>query len=330
MDTLSTEAVRRDRGVGGPSGPAPFGRRERPWLRPRERRLTPYGLILPAVALLALLLGYPLYRMAAVSLQRYEQGQLWGTRPTEWVGLQNYTRLLKDPVFWTVVRHTAIFTFVAVVLSVLLGLVIALLMRRVAGSVRIAMSIAMMLVWAMPQLVSSQVFVWMVDADFGVVNWLIDQIPGVDFSKHSWFADALQGWTVVTTLVVWGAIPFLAITMYAGLSQVPRELTEAATVDGANAWQVFRAVTLPILRPLIVIVTTLSVIWDFQVFTQVWVVRYGKPELQFQSLASYSYAQAFGQAKYGYGSAIAIITVLLMLGVMAFYIRQMFKIGDAD
>jgi len=185
-------------------------------------------------------------------------------------------------------------------------------------------------VWAIPQLVSSQIFVWMVDADFGVLNWLIDQIPGVDFTKHSWFADSSQGWVVITALVVWQGLPFLAITLYAGLTQVPRELIEAATVDGANPWHVFRAVTLPILRPLLGIVTTLSVIWNFQVFTQVWVLRFGKPELDYQTLSTYAYGQAFQNGKYGLGSAVSIITVLLILGVMAFYVRQMFKIGEAD
>jgi len=251
-------------------------------------------------------------------------------RPPEWIGLANYQKLFKDPTFWAAVEHMVIFTAVSVVLSVLLGLAVSLLMRRVSTWARYAMTVAMMLVWAMPQLVSSQVFAWMVDADFGVVNWLIDQIPGVNFSKHSWFADPVQGWGVITALVIWQGLPFLAITLYAGLSQVPHELTEAATVDGANAWQVFRGVTLPILRPLLGIVTTLSVIWNFQLFTQVWVLRFSKPETQYQTLTTYAWAQAFNNGKYGYGSVVAIVTVLLMLGVMAFYIRQMFKIGDAD
>ena len=111
---------------------------------------------------------------------------------------------------------------------------------------------------------------------------------------------------------------------------MPRELKEAAAIDGANAWHVFRAVTLPILRPLLGIVTTLSVIWNFQVFTQVWTLRFGKPELDYQTLATYAYSQAFQNGKYGLGSAVSIITVLLILGVMAFYVRQMFKIGEAD
>ena len=296
----------------------------------RERSRIPLLLSLPAILLLAGLLAYPLYRMFVLSFQDMKLRHLINNIDPPWAGWANYGKILEDPLFWEVVRRTVVFTVVAVVVSVVLGLLVALLMQRVSNWVRVAMVIAMMFVWAMPQLVSAQIFKWMVDADFGVVNWLIDLIPGVDFAKHSWFADPVQGWIVITTLVVWGAIPFLAITMYAGLSQVPRELTEAATMDGANGWQVFRNVTLPILRPLIVIVTTLSVIWDFQVFNQIWVLRDSKPELEYLTLATYSYVQAFNRSNYSPGAAIAVITVLLMLGVMAFYMRQMFKIGDAD
>jgi len=313
-----------------PTGPPPAippARRSSAWARGKT---TPYILALPALALLGLLLAYPLYRMFVISFQKYRLRELIGGRVPEWIGFDNYSQILSDPVFWNVVRRTVIFTVVTVVLSVLLGLLVALLMKQVNRYVQLAMTIAMMLAWAMPQLVATQVFRWMVDADFGVLNWLIDQIPGVDFFKHSWFADPTQGWIVITSLVVWGAIPFLAITMHAGLSQVPRELTEAATVDGANPWQVFRAVTLPILRPLIVIVTTLSVIWDFQVFTQIWVLRDAKPEQEYQTLSVYAFVESFGRGNYGLGASIAVVTVLLMLGVMAFYIRQMFKIGDAD
>jgi N,N'-diacetylchitobiose transport system permease protein len=299
-------------------------------LRPRRRDKTPYVLAIPAVLLIVGLLGYPLYRMAVVSLQKYEQPQLWGTRPATWIWFKNYTTLLGDSTFWSVVRRTALFTLSSVTISILLGLAVALLMQRASAWVRYTMTGVMVFVWAIPQLVSSQIFVWMVDADFGVLNWLIDQLPGVDFTKHSWFADPSQGWAVITALVVWQGLPFLSITLYAGLTQVPRELIEAATVDGANPWHVFRAVTLPILRPLLGIVTTLSVIWNFQVFTQVWVLRFGKPELDYQTLSTYAYGQAFQNGKYGLGSAVSIITVILILGVMAFYVRQMFKIGDAD
>jgi N,N'-diacetylchitobiose transport system permease protein len=217
-----------------------------------------------------------------------------------------------------------------VIVSVGLGLLLALLMRRVSFSVRMAMTIALMLVWAMPQLVATQVFYWMVDSDFGVVNWLIDQIPGVNFANHSWFADSSQGWFVIIALVVWGAVPFISISLYAGMTQVPRELIEAAVVDGAGSWAVFRNVIFPILRPVLVILTTLSVIWDIGLYTQVWVMRNTKPEKDYYTLAVYQYIEGFGKSNYSLGSAIAISTVVLMVGVMIFYVRQMFKIGDAD
>ena len=111
---------------------------------------------------------------------------------------------------------------------------------------------------------------------------------------------------------------------------MPKELLEAATVDGASSMQALRKVTPPILKPLIIIVTTLSVIWNFGLFTQVWALRGGRPEQEYQVLATWAYSTAFKNNNYGVGSAIAVVTVILLLGVMAFYMRQMFKIGDVD
>jgi N,N'-diacetylchitobiose transport system permease protein len=322
VTVLDTAEARRD----APSARPPGRRRS----RFTKKKATPYLLATPAILLLFGLLAYPLFRMTVLSFQNMRLRHLIRGETPPWAGLDNYKRIFSDPFFWTVVRNTVVFTVVAVGLSVLLGLLVALLMRRVSAWIRIGMIIAMMLVWAMPQLIQAQIFLWMVDADFGILNYMIDQIPGVNFTNHSWWISSVQGWSVITTLVVWGAIPFLAVTLFAGLSQVPRDLVEAATVDGANAWQVFRNVTLPILRPLIIIVTTLSVIWDFQVFTQIWVLRDSKPERDYLTLSVYAYTESFGRSNYSLGSAIALITVLLMLGVMAFYIRQMFKMGDVE
>jgi N,N'-diacetylchitobiose transport system permease protein len=299
--------------------------------KPRRRRdATPWLLAVPTLLLLAGLLGYPMVKMVELSFQNMRLRELISGRTPPWVGLDNYTRVLSDSVFWSVVTRTVVFTAVSVIVSVLFGLAIALLMRRVARGVRLLMMIAMMFVWALPQLVAAQIFRWITDSDFGVINYLIDKLPGVDYQNHSWFVSPAQGWLVITTLVVWAGIPFLAITLNAGLALVPKELVEAATVDGASAWQVLRNITLPMLKPLITIVTTLSVIWNFGLFTQNWVLRDSHPEPAFQTLATYSYTQAFGQSRYSLGAAISVITVLLMLGVMAFYIRQMFKIGEVE
>ncbi len=296
----------------------------------RTGRVLPYALALPTVVTLAALLAYPMVKMIILSFQKLTLRDLFTGETPQFVGFANYTAILRDGFFWDVVLRTVLVAALCVVASVVGGMAVALLMRRVSRWVRTIMLVAMMLVWAMPQLVATQIFAWLVDADWGVVNWLVDKLPGVDYTNHSWWVDPVQGWSVIIALVVWGAIPFIAISFYAGLTQVPKELVEAAVMDGAGAWAVFRRVTLPILQPLVMIVTTLSVIWDMGIFTQVYVIRASKPELDYYNLAIYAYQEAFTKSHYSQGSAISIITVLLMLGVMAFYVRQMFKIGDAD
>ena len=329
MSVVDSPATRRPSGPGDPQQNRIPGHAA-PKRRKRSGGRTPWLLALPTLLLIAGLLGYPLVRMVVLSFQNMRLRELLSGRTPPWVGFDQYTRVLTDGVFWAVVGRTVAFTFVSVLISVLLGLGIALLMRRVSRGVRLFMVVAMMFVWALPQLVAAQIFRWMTDSDFGVVNYVIDKLPGVNYANHSWFVNPWQGWSVITVLVVWAGIPFLAITLNAGLTQVPKELLEAATVDGATPWQSLRNIILPMLKPLIMIVTTLSVIWNFGLFTQAWVLRDGHPEPVYQTLATYSYTQAFGQSRYSLGSAIAVITVLLMLGVMVFYIRQMFKIGEVD
>jgi N,N'-diacetylchitobiose transport system permease protein len=149
-----------------------------------------------------------------------------------------------------------------------------------------------------------------------------------NFNHHDWFANPVSGFAVITALIVWGAIPFVTITVYAGLSQLPRDLVEAATIDGANPWRVFRDMTLPILKPIFLILTSLSIIWDFQVFNQVWLMLGNHPTPDYYLMSIYAYMQSFGISSYGLGSAIALVMVLLMLCVTVVYIRQMVRLGE--
>jgi N,N'-diacetylchitobiose transport system permease protein len=229
-----------------------------------------------------------------------------------------------------VVVRTVLFAGSAVILTMVIGMLVALLLQRVSGWVRTLVNIALVASWAMPVVVAVTVFKWMFDSDYGVVNWTLSQLPGVDYTGHNWFASGPEGLSVIMLQVVWGAIPFVVITLSAGLTQVPKELEEAARLDGADAFGVFRYVTFPIIKPLVVMMTTLSVIWDMGVFAQVWLMRGGHPEPEFQLLTTYSYEKAFGVNDYATGSAIALLTVLLLLGVVAVYMRQMLKIGEVE
>jgi len=324
----SVIAPRGPADAAGPTvaSPAPTGRR-----RPR-RDLLPYFLMAPAVIIVLGLMAYPLYRLVVLSLQRTSlAGRFSVAGPTvKFVGFANFEQVLGDGVYWQVILHTVLFTAVAVVLSMGISLSVALLMRRVSGWVRIVMTVALVFVWAIPAIVATQVFEWLIDSDFGVVNYMIGKVPGVNFDHHSWFSTPLQGWSVITVLVLWGAIPFLALTLYAGLTQVPPELVEAATLDGAGPWQVLRNVILPVLRPVLIITTTLSVIWDFGLFNQIFVLRNTQPEQAYWNVAIYAYEKAFAQSNYNAGATITLVTTVLMIGVMVFYIRQMIRIGEAD
>ncbi|MGP4006294.1 carbohydrate ABC transporter permease [Streptomyces sp. 4N124] len=302
-----------------PKGRTTAGGRGLPWL-----------LLAPCLLILALVLGYPLVRLVTLSFQEFGQSQLWGFQPAKSVGLDNFTKVLGDSQFWTVVVRTIVFAAGCVIFTMVIGMLIALLLQRVSGWVKTLINIALVASWGMPIIVATTVFKWLFDADYGILNALLSKLPGVEMIGHNWFASGPEGLAVIMLLVVWGAVPFVVITLSAGLTQVPKEMEEAARLDGAGAWGVFRYVTLPILKPIIVMLTTLSVIWDMGVFPQVFVMRNGHPEAEFQILTTYSYDRAFVVNDYAQGSAIALLTVVLLLGVVAVYMRQMLKIGEVE
>src|SRR5437763_15451099 len=168
----------------------------------------------------------------------------------------------------------------------------------------------------------------MVDYEFGVAYWTLTKLHVGHFVRHYWFANPWTGLGVFVALIVWGAIPFVTITVYAALAQVPQELLEAASIDGARPWAVFREVTLPLLKPIFVILTSLSIIWDFQVFNQIWIMLDQRPSTDYFLMSIYSFVESFRISEYGLGSAIAVVMVLIMLIVTSVYVRQMVKAGE--
>jgi N,N'-diacetylchitobiose transport system permease protein len=309
--------------------PALSSRRRRRAASRIGSRVTPYALLLPATAVIGAVLGYPLYFMARLSLQHYGLFQLI-RRKGEWIGTRNYAQIFHDGEFWHVVLRTLAFTAAAVTLTIVLGTLIALLLTRIHPWLRLALTAGLIFVWATPVVVAVDVWKWMVDYEFGVLNWLLTWLRVGDFNHHDWFANPWSGWGVITALVVWGAIPFVAVMVYAGLTQVPQDLVEAASIDGARGWQVFRDVTVPLLKPIFVILVSLSIIWDFQVFTQVWIMLDNHPPPDYTVMSIYAYQNAFGQSEYGLGSAIALVMVATLLAVSFFYIRQMVRMGDTE
>jgi N,N'-diacetylchitobiose transport system permease protein len=293
----------------------------------RRRRLAPlvpYALLAPALLVLAAILGFPMSRLVSLSFQRYGLKELFAGKGT-WIGLENYRDILTDSFFWTVVVRTLLFAAVAVGLTMVLGTLVALLLRNLGRRMRVAVTAGLVAAWAMPTLTAISIWQWLFDYEFGVVNYLLTRLGADGFTQHNWFDQPLQGFTVIMIVVVWGALPFVAITLHAGLTQVPRELEEAARVDGAGAWQAFRHVTFPVMKPIFLILATLSTIWDFKVFTQIWVLLNQRPSREYFLLGIWSYSESFGVTRYGKGAAIAVVMVILLLLVTSFYVRQMLR-----
>jgi N,N'-diacetylchitobiose transport system permease protein len=302
----------------------------------RRRRITrqlvgrataPYALLAPALVVLGVVLGYPLYMLVKMSFQKYGLFELIRHKG-HWIGTANYTQILHDSEFWHVLLRTVLFTAVTVALTMVLGTAIALLLVQVGRFMRTALTTGLVLVWSVPVIVAVDIWRWMIDYEFGVANWTLTKLHLGDFSRYDWFASPWTGFGVLTALVVWGAIPFIAITVYAALAQVPQELLEAAAIDGARPWSVFREVTMPLLKPIFVILTSLSIIWDFQVFQQLWIFLDGRPSPDYYTMAIYAFQESFVIGEYGLGASIAVVMVLFMFAATLVYLRQMLRTGE--
>ena len=285
----------------------------------RRSSSLPYALVLPSIVVLAVMLGYPLVRLVTMSLQEYGLPQVFG-QPAAWVGLDNFRTILEDNYFWTVLWRTLIFCFVNVALTMVLGVLVALLLEALGKGMRLFVSAALIVAWAMPALTATIVWQWMFDTEYGVVNWALDR------QGESWWADQLTFFMIATIIVVWMGIPFIAFTTYAALTQIPVDIVEAARLDGAGFRQLFRYVVFPAVKPILLILTALSVIWDFRVFTQIYVLqKAGGITRDTNLLGVYAYRISIGENRFDIGAAVAVVMVAITAVLTIVYLRAMVK-----
>ena len=289
----------------------------------------PYGLILPVLVVIGVILGYPLYWLVKLSTQRYGLFELIRHQGVS-IGLHNYGSVLHDSVFWHTLIRTVVFTAVNVTATMAIGMLLALLLVRVSTFVRVLLSSGLVLVWSMPVVVAVQVWYWMTNYENGVVNYVLSHLGIGDFYQHDWYGTTFSQLSIVTLLIVWGALPFVVITLYAGLAQVPHDLVEAAEVDGARGWRIFLDITLPILRPILLILTSLSIIWDFGVFTQPYLLI-GQSKITSGNylMSIYLFEEGYFKSDFGRGAAISILMLLMVAILSVVYVRKMVRIGDA-
>lgn len=308
--------------------PPPSGSKE--VLQPsRGRRslpsgVLPYLLVAPALLSMAVLLLYPLVRNVVLSFQSINRKEFI-TRETVWTGFDNYTDLLSDSEFWSVVVRSLVFTAVNVALIMAIGTGIGLLLNRLGKKMRLVLSLALMFAWAMPIVASVTVFRWLFDEQFGVVNWLMRTLGFSGYDQHNWFETGFSTLVIILILLVWGSVPFVALNMYAALTTVGTELYEAAKMDGASGWRTFWAVVFPNLKSFFMITTFLEIIWIFKAFAQVYAMNQGGPDRGSETLPVFAYIEGVGQFHYGVAAAISVLTIVMLIAVMSFYFRLILK-----
>jgi N,N'-diacetylchitobiose transport system permease protein len=292
--------------------------------RRRRRILTPYFLLIPAVAILVLAMGYPLVWQLITSTQQFGLAQQFG-QPAPFVWFANYVQLATDPYMWTVIGRSIAFCFVTAAVTMVLGVLIALLMGVVNRVVRIIIQISLLLAWAMPVVAAMTVWNWLFNWRIGVVNWLLSSV-GLPFQDHNWLQEPLSFFAIAMIIVVWMSVPFVAFSIYAGLTQVSGEVLEAAQMDGASAGQRFWNIIVPIIRPVLGIVLLLQVIWDLRVFTQIKLLQdAGSIASETNLLGTYIYQLGTGSSNFGLASAVSVFVLILTVAISAFYVRSLLK-----
>ena len=299
------------------SGPAVVTLRGAP--RPRSfalrravARLTlPVLLLLPALTIIVALVAYPLARTVYLSFTDTGLGELiYGGSP--WVGLENFKEVFSDEHLRASLVNTVVFGTACVVGTMVLGFAVALLLnQRLKGNWFFA--IAVLLPWAVPSLAAASIWKWLFDARYGFVNWALVNLGFDRFQDYAWFADRTSASIAIFITVVWQSFPFVALALLAGLQTIPKETLQAAAVDGANAFQRFRLVTFPLLRPIVAVLVIFSTIWDFKIFDQIYVMAAGVPDRSADTAAVAAYREGFALSHYGLGSAVAVVLFLILL-----------------
>ena len=304
-------------------------RRRRPLsLRSIARASVPYWLLLPVVVVIGAILGYPLYHLVKLSFEQYGLFELI-RREGKWIGLDNFSFVLHSDVFWDTLaadgrvhrRHRW--------LDHRPGDADRAAARADQPDRPRALTAGLVLVWAMPVVVAVQVWFWMTNFQNGVLNHVLGTLGLGDYSGHDWFATTFSKLAMVGILILWAGIPFITITVYAALAQVPGELVDAAEIDGAGFLRVFRDVTFPVIKPVLLILTSLSIIWNFGVFAQPYLlIGASHVDATNYLMGVYVYLEGYGQSNFGRGAAISILMLGIVIVMTAFHVRAMVKMGD--
>ncbi|HUH92041.1 MAG TPA: sugar ABC transporter permease [Casimicrobiaceae bacterium] len=287
---------------------APRSAESMPWLDP---------MVLPTLALLAIVIGYPVVDTLLLSAQDYN---LVGTEPARFVGAANYWKLLGDPTFRDALVNTAVYTFGSVGASSVLGLVLALLTENVAGRRGRLARMLLLTPWAVPFVVVAFLFRYMYLQNGGAINAVL-LASGLVSAPVSWLNVSSLAMPAVMVANIWAMTPFFFLLLSAALAGIPGEVIESARVDRARGLSMIFSIKLPFLRNALVIGNLLMIIANFNDFAKIWAMTQGGPGYSTTTLVIYVYRQAFESFSFGYASAIGVVWLVLLLAFALAYLR---------
>ena len=292
----------------------------------RYAQLEPYFLLLPAFIILMGFFLYPFLYNIGLSFQKISLFQL--AKGGEWIGLENFKELLKDPLTLLTLKNTVIWLTIATVgLRIILGMGFALLLNapvlRRWHLLGLARSLTL-IPWVTPPVVAVAAWKWLLQPRYGAINQILYELRILD-TGIPFLVKASTVWGAIIVIIVWRELPFAIISFLAGLQSIPDEMYEAARVDGASAWQTFRYVTLPMLRPVLVIVILLTTIWTYNNYIYVWLTTQGGPGNFTQVLATQMYIEAFTNYRLGYGASVGVLMSMIMAIFAVVYFYTVFR-----
>jgi multiple sugar transport system permease protein len=284
------------------------------FLDPSERTLAVL-LLMPAALLLTLIIVYPVCRLIWTSFQNLS---LTSGLPATFAGLENYTLMLEDPVFWETTWNTVLITLITVPGALFVGLALAL-MANLPFNVKWPVRLSLLIPWALPLSFAGLIFAWFFHSEYGVVN---DVLRRIGIEGVIWFNSANWAFAAICLTIIWKTSSFMALIILAGLQTIPRSLYEAADVDGAGRLRQFFEITLPLLKPAIVVALIFRTITALQTFDIPFTMTRGGPGTSTATLAMYIHQNTVDFLDLGYGSALAVVMFALSMGVTAVYLRM--------
>ena len=282
----------------------------------RREELSKWCFLLPALIFMALFFGYPIVKNVTMSFQEYTTSTFYaGQAP--WVGLSNYVSVLTSSVFSTAMLNTFLFPVGSIAGQFTIGLALAVFFKR-RFPLNGVMRSLILLPWLLPMIVSSAIWKWMLDKDSGVVNQLLQ---AVSLPAVPWLTSTSVALIAVIIVNIWLGIPFNMTILYSGLQDIPDELYEAASLDGAVGWKAFRYVTWPLLKPVVSVVLVLGVVYTLKVLDIILGLTGGGPSNATQTLATQSYKLSFANFEFGQGAALGNVLVLVSVVFAVVYLR---------